>query len=101
MEPENTGTAPLPPACGRVGDTAEDTAKALVQFQEKLLCWFETEKRDFPWRTYQDPYATLIAEKLLQQTAARPITVSIYNEFLEKYPTALALASANVIDIEN
>jgi A/G-specific adenine glycosylase len=62
----------------------------------KLLRWFQKEGRIFPWRSQRDPYAILVAEKLLQQTAARQVVVHAYRELLARYPTAGDLATANV-----
>jgi len=71
-----------------------------LEFQNRLLDWFERARRDFPWRSQSDPYAILIAEKLLQQTAARDVVVQAYEQFLHQYPTPHHLAAANVSDIE-
>lgn len=56
-------------------------------------------QRDFPWRTTRDPYAILIAEKLLQQTAAREAVVLAYTELLAAYPTPQDLAEAKHADL--
>lgn len=71
-----------------------------VEFQDNLLSWFEQARRDFPWRTQSDPYAILIAEKLLQQTAARGVLVEAYEQFLKRYPTPQRLAAASLPDLE-
>jgi A/G-specific adenine glycosylase len=75
-------------------------AVRISRIQESLLTWFETGSRHFPWRVMQDPYAILVAEKLLQQTAARDLVVETYNEFIRKYPTLLDLAAAPARDLE-
>lgn len=69
-------------------------------FQESLLAWFERERRGFPWRLRSDPFAILIAEKLLQQTAARPIVVTAYEQVLQRYPSPHDLAAADINDLE-
>lgn len=71
-----------------------------IEFQERLLAWFEQAHRDFPWRSESDPYTILIVEKLLQQTAARDVVVQAYERFLDRYPTPQHLAQASVPDIE-
>jgi len=71
-----------------------------VAFQESLLEWFEREHRDFPWRLRSDPFAILIAEKLLQQTAARAPVVTAYEQVLQRYPSPHDLAAADVNDLE-
>jgi A/G-specific adenine glycosylase len=70
-------------------------------FQDSLLTWFAQARRDFPWRSQRDPYAVLIAEKLLQQTAARDVVVRSYEHLLRRYPTPKLLAQARVPDIED
>ncbi len=70
-------------------------------FQDSLLAWFARAKRDFPWRSRRDPYAVLIAEKLLQQTAARDVVVRSYEHLLRRYPTTELLAQAHVPDLES
>ncbi len=71
-----------------------------IGFQERLLSWFEQACRDFPWRSQSDPYATLIVEKLLQQTAAREVVVQAYQQLLDQYPTPQHLSQANVPELE-
>jgi len=69
-------------------------------FQDSLLAWFAQTRRDFPWRSQRDPYAVLIAEKLLQQTAVRNVVVRSYEYLLRRYPTPELLAQAHVPDLE-
>ncbi len=68
--------------------------------QLKLLAWFEHEQREFPWRRARDPYAVLIAEKLLQQTSARGGVTEAFQGVLERYPTPHALCEANLVHLE-
>jgi A/G-specific adenine glycosylase len=63
---------------------------------KELLSWFESAGRCFPWRLQRDPFAILIAEKLLQQTAARQVVIDAYRALLSRYPTAVDLATADV-----
>ena len=62
----------------------------------ELLRWFEKAGRSFPWRFGRDPYAILVAEKLLQQTAARSAIIKAYCDLLSEYPTPAELASADI-----
>jgi A/G-specific adenine glycosylase len=72
----------------------------LKKFHASLLTWFATAQRDhLPWRNTSDPYAVLVAEKLLQQTSARQLVVDIYREFIIRYPTPRALSEANLLDL--
>lgn len=66
-----------------------------AKIQKLLLDWYATNRRDFPWRKTNNPFEVLLAEKLLQQTKARDIVVSIYTDLLLKYPTPQALMSAS------
>jgi A/G-specific adenine glycosylase len=69
-------------------------------FQERLLSWFWREGRDFPWRLTTDPFAVLVAEKLLQQTRVRDTVVDAYGIILERYATPAELAQADLPDLE-
>ena len=40
----------------------------IASFREKLLAWYDANKRDLPWRRTQDPYKIWISEIMLQQT---------------------------------
>src|SRR3954468_18197460 len=67
--------------------------------QGRLLAWFTEHGRDLPWRRTRDPYAILVSEVMLQQTQVARV-VERYTAWLERWPTAEALAAespANVI----
>ncbi len=68
----------------------------IESFQSSLLAWWEKNQRQFPWRKTADPYKILIAEKLLQQTAATDNVVRAYRQIVTKYPNWYALAKARV-----
>ena len=80
--------------------------KALIRdeevagIQDRLLAWFESNRRDFPWRHTSDPYVIIVAEKLLQQTAAREAVVKAFHEVVGRYPSANALANAQASELE-
>lgn len=69
------------------------------KLQKSLLGWYSDNRRDFPWRNTNNPFEVLLAEKLLQQTKARDIVVSIYTNLLARYPTAQALMNATVEEL--
>ncbi|MEM3449676.1 MAG: hypothetical protein QXI12_02110 [Candidatus Methanomethyliaceae archaeon] len=69
-------------------------------FCELLLEWWEKNKRDFPWRHTQDPYAVLVAEMLLRKTNAQQVK-RVFSEFLRKYPSPMSLANANEDELTN
>lgn len=72
---------------------------SVADLQRRLLRWHASNRRDFPWRRTADPYAVLVAEKLLQQTAARPVTVAAFEEFMYRYPSVADLAGARMADL--
>jgi A/G-specific adenine glycosylase len=65
----------------------------------RLDNWFEAYGRQFPWRETRNPYAVLLAEKLLQQTVARKAVVEIYEKLLLQFPSPSELARARAEDV--
>jgi len=63
-----------------------------------LLGWFRKHGRDLPWRRTRDPYAILVSEVMLQQTQVERV-VARYLAWLERWPTAEALAAAPLGDV--
>jgi len=66
--------------------------------EELLLAWYSQNKRDLPWRETRDPYAILVSECMLQQTQVDRV-VPRYLAWLERWPTAVALAAASPADV--
>ena len=66
--------------------------------QQRLLSWFEANRRDLPWRQTNDPYAILVSEVMLQQTQVERV-VPRYLGWLARWPSAAALASAPRADV--
>jgi A/G-specific adenine glycosylase len=66
--------------------------------QDRLLDWYQANAHDFPWRRTRDPYAILVSEVMLQQTQVSRI-VPRYEAWLERWPTAAALAAASPADV--
>ncbi|SHH99009.1 A/G-specific DNA-adenine glycosylase [Chryseolinea serpens] len=63
-------------------------------FSDKVVKWYEENKRDLPWRDTKDPYKVWLSEIILQQT--RVIQgLPYYLKFVEKFPTVQALAAAS------
>ena len=62
-------------------------------FQRRLIAWYKKYGRDLPWRRTRDPYAILVSEVMLQQTQVQRALL-YYEKFLQKYPTAQDLATA-------
>ena len=65
----------------------------IASFQEKLLAWYDKEKRDLPWRHSNNPYHIWVSEIMLQQTRVDTV-IPYYHRFLETFPTIESLANA-------
>jgi A/G-specific adenine glycosylase len=68
------------------------------RFRRRLLTWYRANGRDLPWRHTDDPYHILVSEVMLQQTQVDRVLPK-YHEWLRKYPSLAALASAPVRDV--
>ena len=65
----------------------------IASFQEKLLAWYDKEKRDLPWRHSNNPYHIWVSEIMLQQTRVDTV-IPYYHRFLKTFPTIESLANA-------
>jgi A/G-specific adenine glycosylase len=63
------------------------------RFRRRLLAWYRRHGRDLPWRRTADPYHILVSEIMLQQTQVDRVLPK-YLEWLDRYPSLEALASA-------
>jgi len=63
------------------------------RFRRRLLGWYSRYGRDLPWRRTRDPYHILVSEIMLQQTQVDRVLPK-YEEWLERFPTFEALATA-------
>ncbi|MCA1585787.1 MAG: A/G-specific adenine glycosylase [Acidobacteria bacterium] len=68
------------------------------RFRRTLLLWYRQHGRDLPWRKTADPYHILVSEIMLQQTQVHRVLPK-YHEWLDKYPSFEALASAALDDV--
>src|SRR3954454_17473074 len=68
------------------------------RFRQRLLTWYRRHGRDLPWRKTADPYHILVSEIMLQQTQVDRVLPK-YHEWLDKYPSLEALASAPEEDV--
>lgn len=62
-----------------------------MDLTEKLLSWYDQNKRALPWRENREPYNILLSEIMLQQTRSAA-AIPYYRRFLEALPTLKALA---------
>src|SRR6266567_1254647 len=75
-----------------MGDPSPDDVR------ERLLAWYDVNRRDLPWRRTTDPYRILVAEFLLQRTRIKSGT-PYYERFLRRFPTVQGLAAASLDDV--
>ena len=61
-------------------------AGKIASFREKLLTWYDKNKRDLPWRRTNNPYHIWVSEIMLQQTRVDTV-IPYYERFLDWYLT--------------
>lgn len=61
---------------------------------ERLISWYEKNKRSLPWRDTRDPYAIWMSEIILQQTRVDQ-GLPYYQKFMDHYPNIEDLANAS------
>lgn len=69
------------------------------RFRRHLLTWYGANGRDLPWRRTDDPYHILVSEVMLQQTQVDRVLPK-YHEWLDRYPSLEALASAPEAEVD-
>ena len=65
----------------------------ILSFRQKLLAWYDENKRDLPWRRSQNPYHIWVSEIMLQQTRVDTV-IPYYERFLDWFPSVEVLAKA-------
>jgi A/G-specific adenine glycosylase len=73
-------------------------AAKIRKFRTMIFSWWQTHRRDLPWRHTHDPYKILVSEVMLQQTTVRRVLLK-YKEFLLKFPDIRSLQKASVADV--
>lgn len=64
------------------------------KFSDKIIVWYEANKRILPWRETSDPYLIWISEIILQQTRVAQ-GYDYFLRFVERFPTVKSLAEAD------
>ena len=72
--------------------------EVVQRMRRELLGWYDTSKRDLPWRHSNDPYAIWVSEIMLQQTRVA-VVIERYTAFLGRFPTVEVLAAADEQDV--
>lgn len=65
-----------------------------MKFSEKIISWYQVNKRDLPWRKTNDPYKIWLSEIILQQTRIDQ-GLGYYIRFCSNYSDVNSLASAS------
>ncbi len=63
------------------------------RWRQRLLYWYDRNRRDLPWRRDRDPYRIWLSEIMLQQTRVSAV-LEHYRRFLQRFPTVQKLAAA-------
>src|SRR3954454_15459231 len=72
-------------------------------FARRLLRWYDSARRDLPWRTVgpdgrPDPYHVLVSEAMLQQTQVATV-IPYFNRFIARFGSFRELAAADEQDV--
>jgi DNA (cytosine-5)-methyltransferase 1 len=68
--------------------------KQIRILRDKLLKWFKSNQRTYPWRETTDPLKVLIAEMMLRRTKADQVR-AVYERLLTEYPDITAMVDAD------
>ena len=69
-----------------------------MDLSARLIKWFETAKRDLPWRRNRTRYRVWASEVMLQQTRVETV-LGYFDRFLERFPDIKTLAAADLQDV--
>lgn len=70
----------------------------VAAFRNRLVNWWHETGREFPWRNTNNVFHILVSEIMLQRTKADQV-VSVFNDFISKYPTPNDVVNASKEDI--
>ncbi len=80
------------------GDTETAPLPEHAALVERLLDWFQSNKRPLPWRTDYAPYHVLVSEFMLQQTQMDRAAV-YFERWLRRFPSLADVAAAETDEI--
>lgn len=84
------GTAKVVPFRRMLAATNGSQVRAL---RRSLLEWYDTHRRDLPWRREPNPYRVWVSEIMLQQTRVAAV-LEHYARWMARLPNVRALATA-------
>ena len=68
-------------------------------FREKLMKWYDAEKRDLPWRRPETtPYGIWVSEVMLQQTQVSRV-IEYWTKWMKRFPDVYSLAKADINEV--
>ena len=73
---------------------------SLSPLQDKLLNWYNKNKRTLPWRDHPDAYAVWVSEIMLQQTRVETV-IPYFEKWMRLFPSVIDLAEASEQDVLN
>jgi A/G-specific adenine glycosylase len=76
----------------RSNENAKFDSLATRRWRQRLLSWYDDNRRDLPWRQDRDPYRVWLSEIMLQQTRVTAV-LEHYRRFLHRFPSVQKLAS--------
>ena len=69
-----------------------------ARLRNRLIDWYDRNRRDLPWRNRKDSYAIWVSEIMLQQTRVA-VVVDRYQAFMKRFPSLVSLALASEQDV--
>lgn len=72
----------------------------MAGWSSQLIHWYESNKRDLPWRNTRNPYFIWLSEVILQQTRVQQ-GLPYYERFVSTFPTIECLAKAPLTEVLN
>jgi len=70
-------------------------SSTIIAIRKKLTQWYETHRRELPWRKTRNPYRIWVSEVMLQQTQVRTV-IPYFENFVRAYPDVASLAEADL-----
>jgi A/G-specific adenine glycosylase len=70
------------------------SSKTIKPIQQSILKWYQSQKRDLPWRKTRNPYFIWVSEIMLQQTQVIKV-IPYYERWIATFPTVEKLAKSS------
>ncbi len=77
-----------------------DVEDKFILIRERILDWYNENKREYPWRKSKNLYQILITEILLQKTIALNVS-NMYNDFFAKYKSFNDISKADFSQLQS